>query len=276
MILDCHIHLDKACDPPEIFAQKRRLAGVDGGMLLSLPPASFDNATPQPNDAEKRIKHVMQCVEGQQNLYPFFFIDPLEDDAAEQVAMADEAGIAGFKAICCHHYPQDDRAMKIWERIAKTGKPLLLHSGILYNDGPSADYNRPGNFEHLFYIPNLRFALAHISWPWVDELVAVFGKWNYWNVEASSTRVSAEMFVDVTPGTPAIYREEALRKVLTVGYPSFPSHLLFGTDAISCYDSERVARQIQGDKAIYQNLGLSDEEQENIFSKNLLRFLGKE
>ena len=61
-----------------------------------------------------------------------------------------------------------------------------------------------------------------------------------------------------------------------VGYPSFPSHLLFGTDAISCYDSERVARQIQGDKAIYQNLGLSEEEQENIFSKNLLRFLGKE
>ena len=275
MILDCHIHLEEACDSPEIFAEKRRRAGVDGGILFSLAPASFNNAAPQPHDAEKRIKQVMQCTEGQKNFYPFFFIDPLEDGAAEQVAMADEAGVAGFKAICCHHYPQDDRAMKIWECIAKTGKPLLLHSGILYNDSPSAEFNRPGNFEHLFYIPNLRFALAHISWPWVDELVAVFGKWNYWKMEAASSRVSAEMFVDTTPGTPYIYREEALRKVLTVGYPSFPGHLMFGTDAISCYDSERVARQIEGDKAIYRKLGLTDAEQENIFSGNLLKFLGK-
>lgn len=163
MILDCHIHHNENCDAPELFAQKRRQAGVDGGILFSREPASFCNHKARPGDAEKRLKDILQYTDRQLNLFPFFFIDPMEEDAMEQVDMAAEAGIAGFKAICCHHYPQDDRAMKVWERIAQKGKPLLLHSGILYNDGPSADFNRPGNFEHLFYIDGLRFAMAHIS-----------------------------------------------------------------------------------------------------------------
>lgn len=273
MILDCHIHHNEICDTPELFVQKRRQAGVSGGILFSREPASFQNQKARPGESENRLKDILRYTEGQPDLYPFFFIDPLEDGAMEQVDMAVEAGIAGFKAICCHHYPQDSRAMKVWERIAQKDKPLLLHSGILYNDSPSADFNRPGNFEHLFYIDGLRFAMAHISWPWVDELIAVYGKWNYWKLEAPSTRVTAELFVDVTPGTPPIYREEALTKALTVGYPSFPSHLLFGTDASSRYDSARVARQIQGDRTVYQKLGLTEEEQEAVFSGNLLRFL---
>lgn len=274
MVLDCHIHMTDRVDSPEVFAEKRRKAGVDGGIILSPSPASFDNRKAAKGEAEQRLAQVLSYTEGQKNLYPFFFIDPLEQDAMEQVDRAVEAGIAGFKAICCHHYPQDDRAMKVWEHIARHNKPLLLHSGILYNDGPSAEYNRPGNFEHLFYIDGLRFAMAHISWPWVDELIAFFGKWNYWKLEAESTRVTAELFVDVTPGTPPIYREESLKKLLTVGYPSFPGHILFGTDGSSCYDVEHIAGIIARDRAIYEKLGVPDTVQQGIFSENLKRFLG--
>lgn len=274
MVLDCHIHINSRVDPPEVFARRRAEAGVAGGILFSAYPASFDNRKARPGEAKERLDQLLRCVGGQENLYPFFFIDPMEEDALEQVDHAVEAGVAGFKAICCHHYPQDDRAMEVWTHIARRGKPLLLHSGILYNDGPSADYNRPANFEHLFYIDGLRFALAHISWPWVDELIAVYGKWNYWKLEAPSTRVTAEMFVDVTPGTPPIYREEALTRLLTVGYPSLPGHILFGTDSNACYDSAHIAEIIRRDRETYRKLGISGAVQEDIFSGNLKKFLG--
>ena len=274
MILDCHIHMVNKVDSKEEFARKTALAGVNGGIIFSHAPASFGNAKPDPDNAKKRVAQVMDFTNGNENLYPFFFIDPIEPDAIEQVDMAIEAGILGFKVICCHHYPQDDRAMKVWEHIAKRGKPILFHSGILYNDGPSAEYNRPGNFEHLFPISGLKFALAHISWPWCDELVAVFGKSNYLHFEACRPGF-AEMYIDLTPGTPPFYREQALRTLIEVGYVSMPDHLMFGTDANSCFNTEQVKRYIDMDNAIYDKLGVSQETRDKIFGKNMLAFIGK-
>lgn len=272
MLFDCHIHIGEKLDPPELFKQKLKLAGVDGGIVFSYQPASFDNQKPERDSAKRRISQVMDYTKENPNLYPFFFIDPLEDGAAEQVDMAVEAGVAGFKVICCHHYPQDDRAMKIWAHIAKQEKPILFHSGILYNNGASAEYNRPGNFEHLFYIENLRFAMAHISWPWCDELVAVFGKWNYLYAEAG-VRGIAELFVDLTPGTPPIYRKEALSKLLTVGYEMMPTHMIFGTDGGSVYDSEKYKQVIENDIAIYDELCVGQQIKNQIFHENLMRFI---
>lgn len=272
MLMDCHIHITEELDPPELFKKKLELAGVGGGIVLSYHPASFDNKKTEKDSARHRIAQVMDFTNENPNLYPFFFIDPLEDGAAEQVDLAVEAGISGFKVICCHHYPQDDKAMKIWEYIAKKDKPILFHSGILYNYGPSAEYNRPGNFEHLFYIENLRFALAHISWPWCDELISVFGKWNYLYAEAG-IRGIGELFIDLTPGTPPIYREEALRKLLTVGYEMMPSHMLFGTDGSSVYNSEKYRQVIENDIAIYDKLGVPTRIKSQIFQENLLRFI---
>ena len=272
MVLDCHIHTAKDPDSQEEFIRKLNAAGVDGGIVFSLSPPSFHNQKRTSGYAEQRLKQVMTFTQGNHNLYPFFFIDPLEEDAGEQVDMACEAGIRGFKVICCHHYPQDDRAMKIWDRIAKRNKPILFHSGILYNNGPSSEYNRPGNFEHLFYIPGLRFAMAHISWPWVDELIAVFGKWNS-SFEDGRSINPAELFVDLTPGTPPIYREEALTKLLTVGYLKLPDHMIFGTDGNNVYNSERYRGIIEADHAIYDKLNVSPLIRDKIFHQNILSFI---
>lgn len=274
MILDCHIHITKSVDPKEEFQRKLKLAGVDGAVVFSDNPASFANEKPSADSAQKRLSQVMEYTKDSPNLYPFFFIDPMEEDALEQVDMAVEAGIAGFKVICCHHYPQDDRAMVVWSYIARKNKPITFHSGILYNDAPSAEFNRPGNFEHLFYIKDLRFSMAHISWPWVDELVSVFGKWNYLSGQADS-RVTADMYVDLTPGTPAIYREEALTKLISVGYEMMPERMIFGTDGSSTYRSEAIKNMIARDNAIYDKLNVSPEVRKRIFCKNVLSFLGK-
>lgn len=77
---------------------------------------------------------------------------------------------------------------------------------------PSSQYNRPSEFEPLLEINGLKFSLAHISWPWCDELIAVYGK--FLNAYAGNPDHSVEMFIDITPGTPPIYRQEVLTKLL--------------------------------------------------------------
>lgn len=271
MVRDAHIHINDSLPSPEEFRLALAQAGVSGGLLFSRAPAAFDNQPPR-RDSARRLQEVLDFCRPVPGMHPFFFIDPLEPDALEQIDRAVEAGIAGFKAICCHHYPQDDRPMEVWTHIAKRGKPLLLHSGILYNCAPSANFNRPGNFEDLIFIPNLRFALAHISWPWCDELVAVFGKWNYFAYE-SGRQISSQLYVDLTPGTPPCYRKEALSRLWQVGYPTLPEHMIFGTDGNAHYDAPHIQKLIAADREIYRELGLSEQQQEKVFSGNLDAFL---
>ena len=63
--------------------------------------------------------------------------------------------------------------------------------------------------------------------PWYDECVAVFDK--YLNARENRLDISAEMFMDITPGTPPIYRRDALTKLLTVGY-AVENNILFDVD----------------------------------------------
>jgi predicted TIM-barrel fold metal-dependent hydrolase len=162
--------------------------------------------------------------------------------------------------------------MEVFAAVARTGKPLLSHSGILWDHKASGRYCRPVNFEPLLGIPDLRFALAHMSWPWTDECIAVFGKF----LAACRHRpeLSAEMFIDITPGTPPIYRSEALTRLCTVGY-HVEHNVQFGTDCnANAYRGEWARDWIDRDNTIYDELGLSAEMRDNIYSGNLLRFLG--
>ena len=272
MILDSHIHYNGDFSTKNTFKESLKSAGVDGGIIISEVPAVFKHEKPKAGDAKRRIDEILRFVEGIDNFYTHFWLDPLEDDALDQVDMALEAGITGIKVICGNFYPQDDRPMKVWAHIAKRNLPLLLHSGILYNSAPSAQYNRPGNFEDLIFIDNLKFALAHISWPWCDELVAVFGKWNCFVYELDG-KVSSTMYIDLSPGTPRYYRERALETLLSV-YPTVTDHMLFGSDVNNTYDSERVRDLIDYDTSIYDKNSLDEETKNKIFSKNLINFLG--
>ncbi len=151
------------------------------------------------------------------------------------------------------------------------GKPILFHSGILFDGQPSANHNRPGNFEALIEVKGLRFTLAHISWPWCEECVAVFGKFQ--DAVWERPELNVEMFIDVTPGTPPMRRRDALYTVF--GYEQIEKNVLFGTDGrANDYHSEYAEQWIQRDREIYQSLKLSEETQNDIFSGNLKRFLG--
>lgn len=276
MRIDCHIHggfINQS--PEEIKAGGHKLmadlksAGMDGAIILSAAPYRADG-----NEPEKRMRDTLDFCAGHDTLFPFYWVNPTDEDALAQVDRAVELGYDGFKMICTHYEVGCRESMDVLQRIAQKDKPVLFHSGILWNDGPSANYNRPGNFEALLEIPRLRFALAHISWPWCDECIAVYGKFKVATMNRSD---ACEMFIDVTPGTPKVYREEVYRHLLCTGY-DIENNLIFGTDSgTGNYNIEGSRAWQQLDDSLYRKYYEGDAEAliEKTYYNNVMRFMGK-
>lgn len=267
-ILDAHVHVmsDAAPDGPALLARMKK-AGVSGGVVMSLPPPTFrgDRKTPR-----QRIDQVLAITRGQPDLYPFFWIDAIAPDALRQADLAVKAGIRGFKVICDRHAPGDPRALRLFARIAALERPILFHSGILWDGKPSSDYNRPAGFEPLMMIPGLRFALAHVSWPWTDECLAVYGK--IYHARRSAPARYGEMFIDTTPGTPPLFREDVLRKLWSL-YP-VENNVLFGLDNLAeDYHVEAARQWIRRDRALCRKLKVPAAATARYFSENLPRFI---
>lgn len=277
MKIDCHVHtgLDNSYAGAEridvgAFLHDLKTACMDGAVILSADPLHITNM-----NAEERMQDALNFCSANDNLFPFYWVNPLDEDALAQIDRAVTLGFDGFKMICSNYDPGCRESMDVLERIAQYDKPVLFHSGILWDGRPSANYNRPGNFEALLDIPKLRFCLAHISWPWYDECIAVYGKFN--NAYASRPGTSCEMFIDVTPGTPKNYREDVWKHLFGNGY-ELKYNLMFGTDCNTTkyninwcrdwmsLDDELYAKYVEGDVADFK---------EHVYCKNILRFMGK-
>ena len=271
MIFDGHIHILNHSEDRESLMMELSHSGISGGLIISLPPPAFPAVAPSAPPID-RMNNVLFWCKTMENLYPFYWIDPMEDDAEDQIVMAVEKDIMGFKVICDSYFPGNKRAMEIFRIIAETKRPILFHSGILWDGKPSSQYNRPSEFEPLLEINDLRFSLAHISWPWCDELIAVYGK--FLNAYAGNPDHSVEMFIDITPGTPPIYRREVLTKLFTVGY-DVENNVIFGTDCCTNpYNSGWTRQWIERDKNIFHELGLKKDTIDAIYYRNLKRFVG--
>ena len=275
MIIDCHVHTDPAPQSRGELIKQLDIAGIDRIVLISMNPASFYRESKKgtcfgnPGSPGASLAQVMDWAAFSNRFIPFFWIDPMEEDVFDQIDKAVAAGIAGFKSICNSYYPGDERPMQVWERIAKAGRPILFHSGILWGNGPWSQFNRPVGFEPLMEIPNLRFALAHVSWPWCDENLAVYG---HWSSRKSHGTTSSEMFIDTTPGTPRIYRREVFSKIYRIGY-DIENNIIFGTDCTTGYSADYAKSILVMDKDALDNAGVSPGQREKYYSENIYRFL---
>jgi predicted TIM-barrel fold metal-dependent hydrolase len=271
MILDCHIHALPGKPDPGLLQRRLREAGIAGAVVMSPAPPSFGTKFAG-GPAGERLAATLEWTAERSEMWPFFWFDPLDPAAPRQVKAALRMGFAGFKVISNYFSPCDRRAMKVYRAIAEAGRPMIFHCGILWDHGPSSRYCRPVEFEPLMAVPHLRFALAHIGWPWCDELLAVYGKNRVWRRDQPE---AAEMFIDTTPGTPPIYRREALTKIFTIGY-DVADNVLFGTDCLAGTFHSALARQwIRRDRAIFRALRLPAAVQGRVFARNLQRFLGE-
>ena len=284
MRFDCHVHTrpnsirygDIEHFNHKEFMGDLKKAGLDGAAIYSLSPTMFGEYS-----LEFRMNSALEICKASENLFPFFWINPLEEGALEQVDIAVEKGYVAFKMIPTFYRIDSDEAMAVIEKIASVGKPIMFHTGISWDGENSSDHHRPGNYEALIHIPNLKFCLAHISWPWTDECIAVFGKFRA--AYRSNPNVSCEMFIDVTPGTPDVYREDVFRRML-LSY-DMRNSLMFGTDCsidgrgvVKGYDYSIAKKRMELDDSLYEKYVKEDVEdfKNHVYYKNLLRFLGKD
>lgn len=268
-IYDMHVHITGDAPNQQYLLEQMEKSGVYGGGLISACPEESNCALGQ-LPYRQRLRNLLDWTRDQEGrLIPILWVHPHEKDACEIVRDAAESGVMAFKMICDSYPVYSDASMRLLEAIERTGKPVLFHSGILWAGTDTSQYNRPVNWECLLNLNSVRFSMGHCSWPWHDECIAVYGKF----LNSYLQRRSSEMFFDVTPGTPVIYRRDLLTKLFTVGY-DVENNILFGTDSLSNdYNPEWVGGWIARDNGIYDELGVTQEQREKIFGKNLFRFL---
>lgn len=110
--IDGHIHMWEVSGDSEKLINNMKKCCIDGGIVFSCPAGSFEtkySGIPW----KKKIEEVIRFTEGKEGLIPFYFLDPQEDDVYDQINYAIEKKVRGFKVICTHFYPQDDKMMKI-------------------------------------------------------------------------------------------------------------------------------------------------------------------
>ncbi len=267
-IFDGHTHLGLAEGDCKILESLEN-AGVYGACVFSAPPLEFSEKLGKSFDI--RLSEVLNFCDGER-LFPVLWIHPYEENIFENITKAVKMEICGFKIICTDFYIYEEKALEVLRHIANLDKPVFFHTGILWGDGtPSSCYNRPLNWEALISIKGLRFSMGHCSWPWIDECIALYGMF----LNALLKNDTAEMFLDLTPGTPEIYRKELLTKLLSVGY-DVGNNIFFGTDCtVENYSSDWAKKWLETDREILENEGVSKEILKNIYERNLMRFLGK-
>ena len=266
-IFDMHIHVGNENVDKEYLFDKMAEAGVYGGGIISAAP--FESAADiYKLEFNERLDNALKWQDGKR-LFSFLWIHPDEVQIEEKIAVAAKAGISGFKIICDNDHVYSQKCLNALDAIEKAQKPVLFHTGILWSGTDTSRYNRPADWETLLNFKSIKFSMGHCSWPWHDECIAVYGKL----LHHYNHHISSEMFFDITPGTPKIYRRDLLTKLFTVGY-DVENNIMFGTDSLTNdYTPAWVAGWLSEDKKIMDDLGISTEVREKIYEKNLMRFV---
>lgn len=269
-IFDMHIHARNISANPKQLIKSMEATGIYGGCIFSNRPARLDPK--RGTSFDERLQELQRWTKGYEDrLFPIMWIHPYEENIIENIHKAVSMNVCGFKIICDDFYVYEEKSMEVLREIAKLDKPVFFHSGILWDGKESSKYNRPVHWEALVNIEGLRFSMGHCSWPWIDECVALYGQF----LNATKNNKPAEMFFDITPGTPEIYREDLLKKLYMSGYDT-GNNIMFGTDSSAeTYSPVWPGKWLDIDGKILENMGVSKKNIENLYFNNLMRFLGK-
>jgi len=266
MAIDVHIHCRGNEKGDEVLKSMDAI-GLERAVLFAPPPHRTDWGDMGDDTHRRSVDCIAEIVAPDPDrLIGFAWIEPTLSDALEGIDYAfSEKNLKGVKMIPNKWYPADARAQACYEQIEKLGKPMLFHTGILWGKSDTSQYCRPAFFEIMLHYPGIRFAMAHISWPWTDECCAVNGKFKS-NQEGEHTS-----YIDITSGAPRIWKVDALRKILAyLG----DEHVLYGSDSHLPEGADYAALRLREDKEMLREAGASPETIDRILNKNPLHWLG--
>ncbi|MGQ9732871.1 MAG: amidohydrolase family protein [Candidatus Zipacnadales bacterium] len=273
-IWDCHCHL-RGDETGAYVLQQMDAAGLERVNLFSRYPGRgmpYEETVPR-----QVVREVIEQVAAIQaadpgRIFGLIFANPRAEAMVEEIERGlVEHGLRGVKMIPDHWSPTDDLVAPIYKKLRELGKPIQFHSGILYGFGDSSRFCRPVLYEALLNFPGVRFSLAHIGWPWVDECIAVFGRFR---AAAGHRTENSQMWIDTCRGTPDAWREEALRKAVPF---CGIERLMFGIDGSPSILAQTAPVHVGKDLAILRHImGLSEEQIETFFWGACQSFFGEE
>jgi predicted TIM-barrel fold metal-dependent hydrolase len=171
-----------------------------------------------------------------------------------------EMGFSGIKIIPDHWFVYEDRLEPFWQALNELSASVLFHTGILYTFEDGSRFCHPVFLEKMLHYPRIRFAMAHLSWPWCDECLAVMGRMQ---AAAEEGAFSWQSYIDTTPGTPPYIRTQAVRNALDF---CGPDRLLFGSDSVLPGDLAHQKDVLSSDIQLYRAAGLKEDQILSILS----------
>ena len=254
-IVDCHVHVRGEVDADELLRQLDQ-NGVDRVIVLSRAERLSLEET------RRRLLEVKPLLEAAPDrISGLAWVNPAIDGMAELAAEAlQRMGYVGLKITPDHWYAYEPRLASFWERMNDLHAGILFHTGILYGWEDASRFCRPVYLEALVKYPDIRFAMAHIAWPWCEECLAVMGRLR---AETHGDGRQWQSYIDITPGTPRHIRKQAVANAISF---CGPERIMFGTD---CSLPNRIAGQkdmVQSDLALFDELGLDDQQKQRIMA----------
>jgi len=257
MVIDIHAHYprDAADFPAQLVALLPR-AGIDRIVLFS----AGSDLGHAPNEvilaaAKTYPEHILA-----------FALVELGIDAPEQVDRYVEAGYRGFKITNPRSAYDDERFFPIYERMARSGLPLLAHTGILMRFAAAPGVRVNSNWMRpicldpvLREFPQLNIIGAHLGAPWHDEA-------------SMMARLHPNYYVDLTGAwwggwrcnkAPDFFRQQFF-------WDGAWDKVLFGTDILAL--RELIPAKEFHDRML-QPLGLPDATRQKIYGGTAARLL---
>ncbi|HEU5475516.1 MAG TPA: amidohydrolase family protein [Actinophytocola sp.] len=168
---------DRAPTVPAIaeYYRQRRMAAV----VFTVDAEHGTGHPPVPNEDVAQA-----CAANADVLIPFASVDPHRADAARTARrLAESHPIRGFKFHPCLQafHPNDPLAYPLYEVLQELGMVALFHSGqtgigagVRGGGGVRLKYANPMAIDDVAAdFPDLKIVIAHPSFPWQDEALAV-------------------------------------------------------------------------------------------------------
>jgi predicted TIM-barrel fold metal-dependent hydrolase len=152
------------------------------GVLFTIDGETATGRPPVPSNDD--VAAIVQRYP--QQFTAFGAIDPWKGEAAlsEMERCAKELGMKGLKFMpnMQQFFPNDEQFYPIWELAQQLGLVVLIHSGTTGvgaghpgGGGVKLKYSRPIPYidDLAADFPELKIIMAHPSWPWQDEQLAM-------------------------------------------------------------------------------------------------------
>jgi predicted TIM-barrel fold metal-dependent hydrolase len=254
-IVDGHVHLGGEPDVADVL----RCMDANGVARLIVFSDHERGSLRKTRELLLRAKKLTDAAPDR--LTTLAWVNPVIPGMADLAAEAiEKLGFSGLKIIPDHWYAHDERLNLFWARMNALDARILFHTGILYGFEDGSRFCHPVHLEKLCHYPRIRFAMAHISWPWCEECIAVMGRMR---AAANGDEKKWQSYVDLTPGTPRHIRKQAMANAIEF---CGAERIMFGTDDKLPSKLKYEKEILDNDLKLFDEIGLTPAQKERILS----------